>query len=254
MELKACNGWDHTHPLDEVQLEMRHRVRVKGWDSVKPAMRSSIQCVNPILVSIFELRSTFREWIMFAFCAHVLDHDSVIALEFYTKAIAMIDFVRSTWPDVPTSERGVICKTSFLFPLKRLALRAYLDVRAVILHRFSRANSNAFSQNTRRAIQINILPSSKHSPLPLSKKRWLNFQSLMRQDWLRLRDCPTGSILSQRVMRTPTRLAIMSHVVSDSHTGQGHGYITARARMRAMTRSKNTSRGHPSNTFSQLMN
>lgn len=141
MELKACNGWDHTHPLDEVQLEMRHRVRVKGWDSVKPAMRSSIQCVNPILVSIFELRSTFREWIMFAFCAHVLDHDSVIALEFYTKAIAMIDFVRATWPDVPTSERGVICKTSFLFPLKRLALRAYLDVRAVILHRFSRANS-----------------------------------------------------------------------------------------------------------------
>ncbi|KZV67635.1 hypothetical protein PENSPDRAFT_687969 [Peniophora sp. CONT] len=111
MELEATDGWDSDCSLDQVQRELRDRVREKGWHSVKPALRCSIQ-----------------DWILFGFQVHQIeDHNPVNGLKFYKKAIAMIDFVRKTWPDVPAGDRGVVCENSFLFPLKRLALRAYLD-------------------------------------------------------------------------------------------------------------------------------
>ncbi|VDB91601.1 unnamed protein product [Peniophora sp. CBMAI 1063] len=110
IELDDRNGWDHDCPLDQVQLELKHRIRVKGWTDIKTAVRASVQ-----------------EWILHAFLAHVYDKNPGAALKLYTKAVSMIEFVRTTWPDVDLTKRGAICENAFLFPLKRLTLRAYLD-------------------------------------------------------------------------------------------------------------------------------
>ena len=106
---------------------------------------------------------SYREWILYAFLAHTLDQDPVTGLEYYVKAIAMLDFVRATWQDVDIRNRGAICENSFLFPLKALALRAYVDVSQAALSLVSYAEY-IFSQSTPHVHLRNISRSLNVSP------------------------------------------------------------------------------------------
>lgn len=50
------------------------------------------------------------------------------AVEFYSRAIEVLNWGRTTWRDIPSEKRGVVFENTFLRALRSLYLEAYMQV------------------------------------------------------------------------------------------------------------------------------
>ncbi|KAF9011149.1 hypothetical protein BDQ17DRAFT_1345591 [Cyathus striatus] len=101
------NGWDNGG-IEHVRKEALKRLKIKGWDSVRPA-----------------LSFTVRGWIMTGFlkCS---SGTFPSGMQLYQNAVELLEWGRQHWKDVSTDDRGVIFEKTFIRGVKRLYLSAMM--------------------------------------------------------------------------------------------------------------------------------
>ncbi|KDR85535.1 hypothetical protein GALMADRAFT_368117 [Galerina marginata CBS 339.88] len=82
------------------------RLAIEGWDAVRPA-----------------LSTTIRAWIMCGFMAKSTGRH-LVAMEFYSRVVNILDWGRRVWQNVSKDDRGVIFEKTFVRGVKRLRLAA----------------------------------------------------------------------------------------------------------------------------------
>ncbi|CAE6422821.1 unnamed protein product [Rhizoctonia solani] len=103
-EAMEYNGWINQADEATIMREIRERVAMRGWDDVRPA-----------------LDLTVRAWIMHAFLLRSIP-DYNTAVHLLQKVQRFLTWGDHQWPDVPTSQRGVIFEHTFRRSVKRLYL------------------------------------------------------------------------------------------------------------------------------------
>ncbi|CAE6460537.1 unnamed protein product [Rhizoctonia solani] len=103
-EAMEYNAWINQADEATIMREVRERVAVRGWDDVRPA-----------------LDLTVRAWIMHAFLLRSIP-DYNTAVHLLQKVQRFLTWGDHQWPDVPTSQRGVIFEHTFRRSVKRLYL------------------------------------------------------------------------------------------------------------------------------------
>ncbi|KAH7340391.1 hypothetical protein B0J17DRAFT_715612 [Rhizoctonia solani] len=103
-EAMEYNAWINQADEATIMREVRERVAMRGWDDVRPA-----------------LDLTVRAWIMHAFLLRSIP-DYNTAVHLLQKVQRFLTWGDHQWPDVPTSQRGVIFEHTFRRSVKRLYL------------------------------------------------------------------------------------------------------------------------------------
>ncbi|KAF8758321.1 negative ER-associated ubiquitin-dependent protein catabolic process [Rhizoctonia solani] len=103
-EAMEYNAWINQADEATIMREIRERVAGPGWDNVRPA-----------------LDLTVRAWIMHAFLLRSIP-DYNTAVHLLQKVQRFLTWGDHQWPDVPTSQRGVIFEHTFRRSVKRLYL------------------------------------------------------------------------------------------------------------------------------------
>ncbi|KAH9846628.1 hypothetical protein C2E23DRAFT_890715 [Lenzites betulinus] len=107
-ELSQTKAWSEGGSR-RVIAEAPVRLAAEGWDSLRPA-----------------LSLTVRAWIMRAFIQSNVTNEPEAALDFYTSAIEVLQWGRSTWKDISSKDRGAIFQESFLRGIKCLRLETLM--------------------------------------------------------------------------------------------------------------------------------
>ncbi|KAG2035797.1 hypothetical protein BDR03DRAFT_983442 [Suillus americanus] len=108
-EVTASKAWD-SEGLETVKELAQKRLKENGWDDVRPA-----------------LAVTIRGWIMRAVLDGGLKQQPQAGVEYYRRAIDLIEWGRTTWKDVPKSDRGVVFEHSFLIGVRSLYLKMFMN-------------------------------------------------------------------------------------------------------------------------------
>lgn len=108
-EVTASKAWD-SEGLETVKELAQKRLKENGWDDVRPA-----------------LAVTIRGWIMRAALDGGLKQQPQAGVEYYRRAIDLIEWGRTTWKDVPKSNRGVVFEHSFLIGVRSLYLKMFMN-------------------------------------------------------------------------------------------------------------------------------
>ncbi|KAG8763836.1 hypothetical protein FRC11_011506 [Ceratobasidium sp. 423] len=103
-EAMEYNAWINQADEAIIMREIRERVATRGWNDVRPA-----------------LDLTVRAWIMHAFLLRSIP-DYNTAVHLLQKVQRFLTWGDHQWPDVPTSQRGVIFEHTFRRSVKRLYL------------------------------------------------------------------------------------------------------------------------------------
>ncbi|CAE6377525.1 unnamed protein product [Rhizoctonia solani] len=103
-EAMEYNAWINQADEATIMREVRERVAGPGWEDVRPA-----------------LDLTVRAWIMHAFLLRSIP-DYNTAVHLLQKVQRFLTWGDHQWPDVPTSQRGVIFEHTFRRSVKRLYL------------------------------------------------------------------------------------------------------------------------------------
>ncbi|CAE7218464.1 unnamed protein product [Rhizoctonia solani] len=103
-EAMEYDAWINQADEATIMREIRERVATRGWDNVQPA-----------------LDLTVRAWIMHAFLLRSIP-DYNTAVQLLQKVQRFLTWGDHQWPDVPTSQRGVIFEHTFRRGVKRLYL------------------------------------------------------------------------------------------------------------------------------------
>ncbi|KAG1843800.1 hypothetical protein DFJ58DRAFT_731469 [Suillus subalutaceus] len=86
------------------------RLKENGWDDVRPA-----------------LAVTVRGWIMRAALDGGLRQQPQAGVEYYRRALDLVEWGRTIWKDVPKSDRGVVFEHSFLIGVRSLYLKMFMN-------------------------------------------------------------------------------------------------------------------------------
>lgn len=108
-EVTASKAWD-SEGLETVKELAQKRLKENGWDDVRPA-----------------LAVTIRGWIMRAVLDGGLKQQPQAGVEYYRRALDLIEWGRTTWKDVPKSDRGVVFEHSFLIGVRSLYLKMFMN-------------------------------------------------------------------------------------------------------------------------------
>lgn len=108
-EVTARKAWD-SEGLETVKDLALKRLKENGWDDVRPA-----------------LAVTVRAWIMRAALEGGLREQPQAGVEYYRRALDLVEWGRVIWKDVPKSSRGAIFQHSFLIGVRSLYLKMFMS-------------------------------------------------------------------------------------------------------------------------------
>ncbi|KAK7036526.1 hypothetical protein VNI00_011723 [Paramarasmius palmivorus] len=105
-ETLARNAWiDYSQ--DRILTEVQRRLRIEGWDRVRP------------ILSI-----TVRYWFLYGYLEGHIHQNYASEVVYLRRAIALIEWGRDQWKDVPIGDRGVIFKDTFYQGVQNLYINA----------------------------------------------------------------------------------------------------------------------------------
>ncbi|KAF8958005.1 hypothetical protein BDZ97DRAFT_1906614 [Flammula alnicola] len=110
-EAEVFKAWVHGG-AKTVKQEALQRLKREGWDPVRNA-----------------LATTVRAWLMCGFLAASTGR-RLVAMEYYSRAIDVLDWGRQVWQNVSVEDRGVIFEKTFVRGAKRLRLSAMYECLA----------------------------------------------------------------------------------------------------------------------------
>jgi len=110
-EHAARESWVRGGPR-QVKKEAIQRLKSFGWGNVRPA-----------------LRTTIAGWFMRAFFS-ASTNQYVAAIEYYSRAVEILEWGRHTWKDIPINDRGPIFELTFIRAIKRLYMTALMEAYA----------------------------------------------------------------------------------------------------------------------------
>lgn len=108
-EVTARKAWN-SEGLETIKEQAQQRLKKSGWDDVRPA-----------------LAVTVRAWIMRAAFEGGLRQKPQAGVEYYRRALDLVEWGRTVWKDVPKSSRGVIFEHSFLIGIRSLYIRMFMN-------------------------------------------------------------------------------------------------------------------------------
>lgn len=108
-EVTARKAWN-SEGLETIKEQAQQRLKKSGWDDVRPA-----------------LAVTVRTWIMRAAFEGGLRQKRQAGVEYYRRALDLVEWGRTVWKDVPKSSRGVIFEHSFLIGIRSLYIRMFMN-------------------------------------------------------------------------------------------------------------------------------
>lgn len=108
-EVTARKAWD-SEGLETVKELAQKRLKENGWDDVRPA-----------------LAVTVRAWIMRAALEGGLRDQPQAGVQYYRRALDLVEWGRTVWKDVPKSNRGVIFEHSFLIGIRSMYLKMFMN-------------------------------------------------------------------------------------------------------------------------------
>ncbi|KAG1804702.1 uncharacterized protein HD556DRAFT_1225627 [Suillus plorans] len=108
-EVTARKGWD-SEGLETVKELAQKRLKENGWDDVRPA-----------------LAVTVRAWIMRAAFEGGLRDQPQAGVQYYRRALDLVEWGRTIWKDVPKSSRGAIFEHSFLIGIRSMYLKMFMN-------------------------------------------------------------------------------------------------------------------------------
>ncbi|KAG2122778.1 hypothetical protein DEU56DRAFT_983975 [Suillus clintonianus] len=108
-EITARKAWDH-EGLETVKELAQKRLKENGWDDVRPAMSVTV-----------------RAWIMRAAFEGGLRQEPQAGVEYYRRALDLVEWGRTIWKDVPKASRGAIFERSFLIGIRSLYLKMLMS-------------------------------------------------------------------------------------------------------------------------------
>ncbi|KAG2145363.1 uncharacterized protein EDB93DRAFT_1251463 [Suillus bovinus] len=108
-EVTARKAWN-SEGLETIKELAQKRLKENGWDDVRPA-----------------LAVTVRAWIMRAAFEGGLKQESHAGVEYYRRALDLVEWGRTVWKDVPKASRGAIFEHSFLIGIRSLYLKMFMN-------------------------------------------------------------------------------------------------------------------------------
>ncbi|EDR15294.1 uncharacterized protein LACBIDRAFT_291776 [Laccaria bicolor S238N-H82] len=105
LEAQVFKAWVTAGPA-ELKKEAPDRVKKEGWQSARDA-----------------LATTVRAWIIQAFIQNSFGRHTA-GVEFFSRAVDVLEWGRRVWKDVPKDDRGAIFEVTFVRGVKRLYLSA----------------------------------------------------------------------------------------------------------------------------------
>ncbi|KAG2756989.1 hypothetical protein P692DRAFT_20814377 [Suillus brevipes Sb2] len=110
LEVTARKAWD-SEGLEAIKELAQKRLKENGWDDVRPA-----------------LAVTVRAWMI----TGVLEGDGLreqpqAGVEYYRRALDLVEWGRTIWKDVPKASRGAIFEHSFLIGVRSLYLKMFMN-------------------------------------------------------------------------------------------------------------------------------
>ncbi|KAL0575570.1 hypothetical protein V5O48_006414 [Marasmius crinis-equi] len=134
IENEHYRSWMQSGP-EKVFNEAERRLAAEGWNSVRPA-----------------LSTTVRSWMLVGFLEGGTRANFVSEAEHIGRAIEVIDWGRKTWPDVPYADRGVIFMDTFLRGVQKLHMEALVKVCSTENNRSSK--HQALEELNKVAIEV----------------------------------------------------------------------------------------------------
>lgn len=129
MECGVTSAWHHGG-AKLVQEEAPRRLKTSGWTAVRFALSTTVRyALLNILLSCDVFTVFFRYWIMRGFYQGSMG-DSVAGIEFYRRALDVLEWGSREWKGVPRSDCGVIFELSFIRSVRRLYLDELMRVGA----------------------------------------------------------------------------------------------------------------------------
>ncbi|KAG1835305.1 hypothetical protein EV424DRAFT_365224 [Suillus variegatus] len=108
-EVTARKAWD-SEGLETVKELAQKRLKENGWDDVRPA-----------------LAVTVRAWLMRAAFEGGLRDQPQAGVQYYRRALDLVEWGRTIWKDVPKSSRGAIFEHSFLIGIRSMYLKMFMN-------------------------------------------------------------------------------------------------------------------------------
>ncbi|KII90584.1 hypothetical protein PLICRDRAFT_106955 [Plicaturopsis crispa FD-325 SS-3] len=142
MEASQSRAWTDGGP-EHVKQEALKRQRQEGWAAVRPA-----------------IGLTIRMWILRGFLQGGLKQDHHIAVEFYDRAIEVLNWGRQVWRGVRAEDRGTVFEASFVRGVRHLRIEAYMQAYAKGNASFSLEHILEEADDIIREIDANPLPSA----------------------------------------------------------------------------------------------
>lgn len=108
-EVTARKAWD-SEGLEAIKELAQKRLKENGWDDVRPA-----------------LAVTVRAWMMRGALEGGLREQPQAGVEYYRRALDLVEWGRTIWKDVPKASRGAIFEHSFLIGVGSLYLKMFMN-------------------------------------------------------------------------------------------------------------------------------
>ncbi|KAG2369099.1 hypothetical protein BDR07DRAFT_1371671 [Suillus spraguei] len=108
-EITARKAWN-SEGLETIKEQAQKRLKESGWDDVRPA-----------------LAVTVRAWIMRAAFEGGLRQKPQAGVEYYRRALDLVEWGRTIWKDAPKSSRGAIFEPSFLIGIRSLYIKMFMS-------------------------------------------------------------------------------------------------------------------------------
>jgi stress-induced-phosphoprotein 1 len=128
LEVTARKAWD-SEGLEAIKELAQKRLKENGWDDVRPALAVTVRCATTH--SIFQdlLIIHCSAWMI----TGVLEGDGLreqpqAGVEYYRRALDLVEWGRTIWKDVPKASRGAIFEHSFLIGVRSLYLKMFMNV------------------------------------------------------------------------------------------------------------------------------
>lgn len=131
-EVTARKAWD-SEGLEAVKDLAQKRLKENGWDDVRSALAVTVRYATTKSIVQDLLIILYSAWIMRAGLEGGLREQPQAGVEYYRRALDLVEWGRTIWKDVPKSSRGAIFEHSFLIGVRSLYLKMFMNVGRVSL-------------------------------------------------------------------------------------------------------------------------
>lgn len=114
-EATKRKAWTKAGP-DVIIAEAQERLRKKGWDDVRPALSVTVRGL--MMRAFFETGA----------------RNTASAVDYYGRALKVLDWGREAWKDVPKEDCGVIFQPSFIRGVRTLRIETLMQVSGFMKH------------------------------------------------------------------------------------------------------------------------